>query len=95
MDGDIFSLEIPLLGICYGLQMLVFQLGGEVERSLKREYGPAVLTLVGEDPLFSGVKKISGVWMSHGDRGSKSSRGVYGRGRNREHGVRCCKKHGR
>ncbi|MCY3986092.1 MAG: glutamine-hydrolyzing GMP synthase [Candidatus Dadabacteria bacterium] len=68
VDGDIFSLEIPLLGICYGLQVLVFQLGGEVERSLKREYGPAVLTLVGEDPLFSGVKKISGVWMSHGDR---------------------------
>ena len=59
---------IPVLGICYGLQVLVFQLGGEVERSEKREYGPAVLNLVAEDPLFSGVEKTSGVWMSHGDR---------------------------
>jgi len=68
VDLEILSLGIPVLGICYGLQTLVFQLGGEVERSQKREYGPAVLNLMTEDPLFSGVKKRSDVWMSHGDR---------------------------
>ena len=68
VDEEILSLGVPVLGICYGLQVLVFQLGGEVERSEKREYGPAVLNLVTEDPLFSGVAKTSGVWMSHGDR---------------------------
>lgn len=67
-DPEILSLGVPVLGICYGLQVLVSQMGGEVERSEKREYGPAVLEAEGDDVLFSGVPRASRVWMSHGDR---------------------------
>jgi len=68
LDPEILSLGVPVLGICYGLQVLVSQMGGEVERSEKREYGPAVLEAEGDDVLFSGVPRASRVWMSHGDR---------------------------
>ena len=84
----ILPLGVPVLGICYGLQVLVFQLGGEVERSDKREYGPAVLNLVTEDPLFSGVAKTSGVWMVPRRQGLGGARGVCGDSRYREYGVR-------
>lgn len=68
IDPKILSLGLPVLGICYGLQALVVQLGGGVERSEKREYGPAVLEVKDKDPLFHGLPETSDVWMSHGDR---------------------------
>ena len=58
----------PILGICYGMQVLAHQLGGEVEPGAKREYGPAVLR-VSEPPasIFKGLPREFSVWMSHGD----------------------------
>lgn len=60
--------DIPLLGICYGAQSLVYQAGGKVEPSAAREYGKAQLSLTKpEDPLLEGLSDGSTVWMSHGD----------------------------
>jgi GMP synthase (glutamine-hydrolysing) len=58
----------PILGICYGMQLLAHQLGGEVEPGTKREYGPAVVH-VGDPPaaIFRGLPPEFAVWMSHGD----------------------------
>src|SRR4030081_2509833 len=58
----------PILGICYGMQLLAYQLGGEVEPGTKREYGPAVVRVL--DPpaaIFGGLPPEFSVWMSHGD----------------------------
>lgn len=60
--------RFPLLGICYGAQYIAHKFGGEVNASLAREYGRAVLTVTALDsPLFKGVSTCSQVWMSHGD----------------------------
>ncbi len=66
-DERIFSLGIPVLGICYGLQLMAFQLGGEVDRAAKREFGRARLIVDAENGIFTGVSKSTEVWMSHGD----------------------------
>ena len=59
----------PILGICYGMQTMTHQLGGQVARASHREYGPAILdTLDAESPLFAGLTAPQDVWMSHGDR---------------------------
>lgn len=65
---EIYEARVPILGICYGMQLMVHQLGGTVEPGLKREYGQAILH-VGEDksPLFYGLPDSLTVWMSHGD----------------------------
>ena len=58
----------PVLGICYGAQMLAYQNGGTVESAPSREYGRAILAEVDSaDPLFAGIKPGETVWMSHGD----------------------------
>ncbi len=58
----------PLLGICYGAQLLAYQNGGTVESAPSREYGRAILEYVDpQDPLFAGIKAGETVWMSHGD----------------------------
>ena len=62
-----FKGRIPLLGICYGAQLLAQEYGGSVENSLSREYGRAQLCVTKDSPLFAGVEKRSQVWMSHGD----------------------------
>lgn len=67
-DPGIYNLGIPVLGICYGMQLTAKLLGGKVERSDEREYGPATLEIIDGDDLLSGVPEKSGVWMSHGDR---------------------------
>ncbi|MDL1970685.1 MAG: glutamine-hydrolyzing GMP synthase [Candidatus Desulfofervidaceae bacterium] len=69
-DKAIFSLGIPVLGICYGLQLMAFLLGGEVEEGIKCEYGPATIRILKETPLFKGFppEVEVKVWMSHGDR---------------------------
>jgi GMP synthase (glutamine-hydrolysing) len=60
--------KIPVLGICYGAQLLANNLGGKVEQSQKREYGKARLaTILKRDPFLKGIKKDSQVWMSHAD----------------------------
>lgn len=66
--GFIDKINCPLLGICYGLQLLAVELGGEVSPSQNREYGYARLTIVeAESPLFAGLPAEIDVWLSHGD----------------------------
>ena len=64
------NLNVPILGICYGLQLLAYQLGGAVDRAAKREFGKANLQINASSELFEGVPPSSQVWMSHGDRKS-------------------------
>ncbi len=59
--------KLPVLGICYGAQLIVKELGGTVENSDKREYGRAVLKISLEDPLLKDLPETSNVWMSHAD----------------------------
>lgn len=62
------KVDCPILGICYGLQVLAAELGGEVSPSARREYGYARLEIVaGDSPLFAGLPNEMDVWMSHGD----------------------------
>ena len=70
-DPRLFELGIPILGICYGMQLITHLLGGEVHPSEHREFGSAELMLKEFSHLFEGVKNNSTVWMSHGDRISK------------------------
>ncbi|WP_448584742.1 glutamine-hydrolyzing GMP synthase [Thermocrinis sp.] len=70
-DERIYSLDIPILGICYGLQAITHQLGGTVEKAQKQEYGRAKLEVLKDDPLFEGLPKSFDVWMSHADKVSK------------------------
>src|SRR5712675_1829915 len=71
-DRAIFKLGIPILGICYGLQLLAHFLGGKVERGLKREYGKGTLSVKDSFcPLFANLPEILQVWNSHGDKLSK------------------------
>jgi GMP synthase (glutamine-hydrolysing) len=67
-DARIFELDVPVLGICYGMQLMTHMLGGKVERSLKREYGRAVMALDDIEDIFAGFDGSAEVWMSHGDR---------------------------
>ena len=67
VDKGIFSMGIPILGICYGLQYMVDSLGGKVIGSTKREYGFAELNIKKQKGIFSGVTKKTQCWMSHGD----------------------------
>jgi GMP synthase (glutamine-hydrolysing) len=68
-DPRIFSLNVPILGICYGLQLMAHQLGGVVERADRREYGPAVIDIDDPAELLQDIDKEDvRVWMSHGDR---------------------------
>jgi GMP synthase (glutamine-hydrolysing) len=68
VEGFVDKINCPLLGICYGLQLLAVELGGEVSPSQNREYGYARLTIVeAESPLFAGLPAEIDVWLSHGD----------------------------
>ncbi len=59
---------LPVLGICYGMQLLAHALGGRVAPATQREYGPASVEIVSEHPIFSNLPLRFDVWMSHGDR---------------------------
>ena len=59
--------DVPVLGICYGMQLIANALDGEVEPAARREYGPATIQLTGSSPLFRGLPQTLDVWMSHGD----------------------------
>ncbi len=67
-DKRIYTLGVPILGICYGLQVIVHQMGGKVERAEKQEYGRARLRVLREDPLLEGLPREFDVWMSHADK---------------------------
>ena len=71
----IFSLDIPILGICYGLQLMASMLGGEVKSSNYREYGRGKLTILKKGLLFKSLPPSLTVWNSHGDCLSKLPRG--------------------
>jgi len=67
-DPGIFDLGIPMLGICYGLQLMAYVQNGEVDPAETREYGRTELHISKENPLFSDLPKTQTVWMSHGDK---------------------------
>ncbi|MBN2394719.1 MAG: glutamine-hydrolyzing GMP synthase [Anaerolineae bacterium] len=65
----ITRIEVPVLGICYGMHLLAYTLGGQVVPGTAREYGPAEVDILEADtPLFAGLDARQAVWMSHGDR---------------------------
>src|SRR5438552_7085884 len=68
LDPKIFSLGIPVLGICYGMQLMAHHLGGQVEFSARREYGAAVLHVMDGSKLFEGLGPQLDIWNSHGDK---------------------------
>src|SRR5688572_33415893 len=62
-DPAIYDLGVPVLGVCYGMQLIAKQLGGKVEPSAQREYGPRTIQPVAPSRLLGGIEKV---WMSHG-----------------------------
>ena len=68
INESIFNLNKPILGICYGMQVLAFQEGGSVENEGKKEFGHAQVSLQNKSSLFSNLDKNLDVWMSHGDK---------------------------
>ncbi|MEA5537281.1 glutamine-hydrolyzing GMP synthase [Crocosphaera sp. XPORK-15E] len=66
-DPEIWQLGIPILGVCYGMQLMVKQLGGKVEKAKRGEYGKASLTIDDPTDLLTNVEDGSTMWMSHGD----------------------------
>jgi GMP synthase (glutamine-hydrolysing) len=68
VDAAVWGLSVPVLGICYGLQLIAHELGGKVDRAAHREYGPATIDARGDCELFRGLPPRLDVWMSHGDR---------------------------
>jgi len=70
LEPKVLELGVPILGICYGLQVVVHRLGGQIEAASDREYGRATLKIERDDPLFEGLSMDDPltVWMSHGDR---------------------------
>lgn len=67
VTNEIFNLSVPILGICYGLQLICSKYGGKVSPAQNREYGKANLQIDIHDELLNGVNSNSVVWMSHGD----------------------------
>jgi len=75
-DPAIFELGVPILGICYGVQLMAHFLGGKVEYSERREYGPGQLHVKSADcALFDGLGEIVDIWNSHGDKLTKMPKG--------------------
>ncbi len=76
VDPAIYKLGVPILGVCYGMQLTCKEFGAKVEPAERREYGPADLNINASgqaNPLFSGVTAKSQVWMSHGDQATELS----------------------
>jgi len=72
IDGAVFNLGVPVLGICYGQQLICHLLGGKVGEACEREFGKAFIALIENSPLFHNIKSPqSQVWMSHGDKVEK------------------------
>ncbi|MCA9827150.1 MAG: glutamine-hydrolyzing GMP synthase [Nitrosopumilus sp.] len=73
-EGKIFEMNLPLLGICYGHQLIVNKFGGKVKRANK-EYGSSLLTIDNDEDLLNGVGKSVRAWMSHGDEAEQIPKG--------------------
>ena len=67
-DPALFALDLPMFGICYGMQLMAQEMGGEVTRGQHREFGYAEIDVVDARPLFDGLPPRLQVWMSHGDQ---------------------------
>jgi GMP synthase (glutamine-hydrolysing) len=76
-DASIWSGRLPVLGICYGAQLMATELGGDVTPAAKREYGPATVQLTRDDGLFAGIDREQPVWMSHGDSITRLPEGFH------------------
>ncbi len=68
VDKKIFDINLPILGICYGLQMIVQHFGGVIDRSAQREFGRVELQITEKDQIFKNISDNSIVWMSHSDK---------------------------
>ena len=68
VSREVFELGVPVLGICYGMQLITYLFGGEVVRAERHEYGRAELEVLDNSDLFAGLPSKFTVWMSHGDR---------------------------
>ena len=75
LDSKILNLRIPILGICYGLQLICREFKGKIGQSKLREYGHSIITLKKKSLLFKKVKTKNQVWMSHGDHIEKKPHG--------------------
>jgi len=75
VDPAVFALGIPVLGICYGMQLMAHMLGGKVASAGHREYGRTMLTVGRAEPLLAHLPRTSTVWMSHGDKVTALPRG--------------------
>ncbi len=76
-DAAIWSGRLPVLGICYGAQLMAVGLGGDVLPADHREYGPASVTITSDDGLFTGIDREQPVWMSHGDSVTRLPEGFH------------------
>jgi GMP synthase (glutamine-hydrolysing) len=74
-DPDVIKMGVPVLGICYGVQLMAYFLGGEVKPSNRREYGQAEINVESDSRLLSGMATPLKVWMSHGDYVSRPPQG--------------------
>jgi GMP synthase (glutamine-hydrolysing) len=95
-DPEILRLGIPVLGICYGMQLMADSLGGRVGKALRREYGRAELIVDNDEDLLWGISQKTKVWMSHGDRIEKLPPGfsIIGHTVNSPVAAMADKKHG-
>ena len=75
MDPSILAGDIPILGICYGMQLMAHLLGGDVVAEGKREYGPATVAIVEHAGIFEGLAPSERAWVSHGDTVRRPPRG--------------------
>jgi GMP synthase (glutamine-hydrolysing) len=76
-DASIYSGRLPVLGICYGAQLMALEFGGDVMAASKREYGPATVQITRNDDLFAGIDREQPVWMSHGDSITRLPEGFH------------------
>jgi GMP synthase (glutamine-hydrolysing) len=76
-DRAVFDLGVPILGICYGLQLMGHFLGGKVAKGERREYGLGTLEIAGKSPLLKGLPKKLKVWNSHGDKLTQLPEGFH------------------
>ncbi len=75
VNRSIFNLGIPILGICYGMQLIATNFGGEVQRAKTREYGKVSIKVADSTDIFKGLPESFSVWMSHADRLEKKPKG--------------------
>jgi GMP synthase (glutamine-hydrolysing) len=81
VDSSLFEAKLPILGICYGMQLMAHHLGGKVEHSAAREFGPGLLHVDRACELFHGLPEALDIWNSHGDKVTKLPRGFHSVGR--------------